>query len=336
VDAWLVHRLTAGRVHATDPSNASRTLLYDLGSGTWDDELLAAFRVPRSVLPEVVPSSGVVAEARAVLPGVPIAGIAGDQQAALFGQACFESGRAKCTYGTGCFLLQHTGTSPVPSRHRLLTTVAWQAGGAAESGRTEYALEGSVFVGGALVQWLRDGLGLIRASEDVERLAASVPDAGGVVLVPAFAGLGAPHWDPRARGTIVGITRGTTAAHVARAALDAIALQVADLLDAMRADSGLALPELRVDGGAARNDLLMQVQADLLGIPVVRSGVTETTALGAAFLAGLAVGAWPDRAALARTWREDRRFEPRASAQGSGALRAAWARAVERSRGWVE
>jgi glycerol kinase len=331
VETWLVHRLTEGKVHATDPSNASRTLLYDIGSRTWDDDLLAAFRVPRSVLPEVVPSSGLVAEARALLPGVPIAGIAGDQQAALFGQACFEAGRAKCTYGTGCFLLQHTGTSPVPSRHRLLTTVAWEVGG-----RTEYALEGSVFVGGALVQWLRDGLGLIRASEDVERLAASVPDAGGVVLVPAFAGLGAPHWDPRARGTIVGLTRGTTAAHVARAALDAIALQVADLLDAMHADSGLTLPELRVDGGAARNDLLMQVQADLLGIPVVRSGVTETTALGAAFLAGLAVGVWSDRAALARTWREDSRFEPRASSQASAALRASWTRAVERSRGWVE
>ena len=327
IDTWLVWNLTGGARHVTDASNAARTLLYDIRKGGWDDELLGIFDVPRAMLPEVCASSEVVGEG---LGGVPIAGIAGDQQAALFGQACFEPGMAKNTYGTGCFLLLHTGTEPVASRNRLLSTVAWRADGV-----TEYALEGSVFVGGAVVQWLRDGLGLIRASRDIEPLAASVPDCGDVFLVPAFAGLGAPHWDPLARGVMIGLTRGTTAGHVARAALDSIAFQVADLLDAMRRDSGVALAELRVDGGAAENDLLLQTQADLLGIPVIRPEVTESTARGAAFLAGLAVGVYRDRAEIADLWAADRVFTPRVDPEEVAARRARWAEAVDRARAWA-
>jgi glycerol kinase len=264
------------------------------------------------------------------LEGVPIAGIAGDQQAALFGQMCREPGMSKNTYGTGCFLLQNIGTSPTRSRQRLVTTVAWRIGA-----RTEYALEGSVFIGGAVVQWIRDGLGLVRAAADIEPLAASVPDNGGVYFVPAFAGLGAPHWDSYARGTIVGITRGTTAGHIARAALESIAYQVADLLDAMRADAGIPLTELRVDGGAAVNDALMQFQADLLGVAVVRPAVTETTALGAAYLAGLAVGFWPSVDAITGQWRVDRRFEPRMAPAAARTLRERWTAALERAKGWA-
>jgi glycerol kinase len=330
MDTWLLHRLTDGRVHATDPTNASRTLLYDIHRGGWDDELLRIFGVPRAMLPEVVPSSGVLGEASRGAPGVPIAGLAGDQQAALVGQACFEAGQAKTTYGTGCFLLLHTGAAPVRSGHRLLTTRACALGGG-----DAFALEGSVFVGGALLQWLRDGLGLVAQPSDVERLAATVPDSGGVRLVPAFAGLGAPHWDPHARGAILGLTQGTRPAHLARAALEAIALQVADVLDAMHADAGLRLPELRVDGGAAASDLLLQIQADLLRIPVVRPKVLETTALGAALLAGSAVGVWKSPRELAATWAEERRFEPRLAASEAEALRDGWARAVERARGWA-
>jgi glycerol kinase len=263
------------------------------------------------------------------LPEAPIAGIAGDQQAALFGQLCTEPGLAKCTYGTGCFLLQNTGDAPVDSRSRLLTTVAWRQGD-----RTAYALEGSVFIGGAVVQWLRDGLGVIKEAREVERLAASVPDSGGVMLVPAFAGLGAPHWDPHARGAMLGITRGTTAAHIARAALDSIAFQVADLLEAMRKDSGVELSELRVDGGACVNDGLLQFQSDLLGVPVVRPAVTETTALGAAYLAGLAVGFWDSPAQIAGQRRIDRRFEPVMPRTRVDALRARWRDALERAKGW--
>jgi len=331
VDSWLVWKLTGGRLHVTDASNASRTLLFDIHSGDWDDELLGLLRIPRSMLPEVRGSSEVYAEAAAGLPiaGVPIAGIAGDQQAALFGQACFTTGLSKNTYGTGCFLLQNTGEEAPASRHKLVTTVAWR-----RDGRTEYALEGSVFIAGAVVQWLRDGLGIIKSSEDVEALAASVPDNGGVYLVPAFAGLGAPHWDAYARGTVVGLTRGTGAAHVARAALESIAYQVADLADAIQSDSGVTLGELRADGGAARNDLLMQFQADLLGVPVLRPAVTETTALGAAYLAGLATGYWKSTSDVARQWRVERRFEPAMPRDRVRELRATWERALERARGW--
>ncbi len=330
IDAWLAWKLTGGALHLTDPSNASRTLLFNIATGDWDDELLELLEVPRAVLPDVRPSSEVYGEATlAAVAGVPIAGIAGDQQAALFGQACFAPGQAKNTYGTGCFALMHVGDVPVKSEHKLLTTVAWGTGG-----RLEYALEGSVFTGGAVVQWLRDGLGLIESSAEVERLAASVDDTGDVFLVPAFTGLGAPHWDPHARGTLIGLTRGTTAAHLARAALEGIAFQVADVLEAMAADSGVELGELAVDGGAARNDLLMQLQADLLGVPIVRPENTETTALGAAYLAGLAVGVWPDRSEI--TTRVERRFEPAMSRDEVAAKRARWARAVERSRDWAE
>jgi glycerol kinase len=332
VDSWLLWKLTNGSQHATDASNASRTMLFDITAGRWDPELLRLFDVPASMLPEVRPSSGVCGRASASL-GLgdsPIAAIAGDQQAALFGQLCLEPGMSKNTYGTGCFLLQNVGTTPKPSRHQLLSTVAWQI-----DGRTDYALEGSVFIGGAVVQWIRDGLELIRSASDIEALATSVPDSGGVVLVPAFTGLGAPHWDPFARGGLFGLTRGTTGAHIARAALEAIAFQVAELLDAMTADSGVALTELRVDGGAAANDTLMQMQADVLGKPVVRSAVTETTALGAAYLAGLAVGLWPSAAALSDRWRADRRFEPARDARSVELQRQRWAEAVRRTRGWT-
>jgi len=330
VDSWLTAQLTGGR-HVVDVTNASRTLLFDIHEARWDDELLELFRVPRALLPEVVATSGHVADIEhAPLLGVPLAALAGDQQAATFGQACFEPGQAKNTYGTGCFLMLNSGTEAAESPARLLTTALWQLQGRP----LEYALEGSIFMAGAVVQWLRDGLGIIRTAADVEKLAASVPDSGGVTFVPAMTGLGAPHWDPYARGTVLGITRGTTAAHIARAALEGIALQVADVVDAMASDSGVPLSELRVDGGASRNDLLMQLQADLLGVTVVRPEITETTALGAAYLAGLAVGFWPDRATIGAMWREERRFEPRLSASELGALRGRWAAAVERAAGW--
>src|ERR1043166_8103052 len=306
IDTWLLWNLTGGKCHVTDPSNASRTMLFNLKTGDWDEELLALFQIPRELLPQIRSSSEIYAlTARDIFEAtVPIAGIAGDQQAALFGQNCFSRGLAKNTYGTGCFMLMNIGSDPVPSRHKLLTTVAWKTG----SG-TEFALEGSVFIGGAVVQWLRDGLGLIKSSADIESLAASVSDNGGVYLVPAFAGLGAPHWDQYARGSISGLTRGTTAGHIARAALEGIAFQVADVLAVMKEDSGIALDELRVDGGASANNLLLQTQADFLGVPVVRPKVIETTALGAAYLAGLATGFWKDRAELHRDWQADHKFK---------------------------
>jgi glycerol kinase len=333
VDAWLIYRLTNGKVHVTDASNASRTLLMNIHTGQWDDELLACFGVPREVLPEIRSSSEVYGSVESVaeLAGVAIAGAAGDQQAALFGQACFEPGLAKNTYGTGCFMLMNTGSKPVDSKNRLLTTVAWQT-----EGKLEYALEGGVFVGGAVVSWLRDGLGIIKSSADVEKLALSVPDNGGVYLVPAFVGLGAPHWDPYARGTIVGITRGTTSGHIARAAVESIALQVADLADAMRSDAQGSLAELRVDGGAAVNDVLLQYQADIMQLPVVRPQVTETTALGAAYLAGMAAGVWKGREAIAGHWKVDRRFEPQMSGDEAATIRARWSEAVRRSQGWAK
>jgi glycerol kinase len=332
VDSWLIWKLTGGTVHVTDVSNASRTMLFNIHTLAWDDELLRLLGVPRSMLPDVRSSSEVYGHVTAELglANLPIAGIAGDQQAALFGQMCVSPGLTKNTYGTGCFLLQNTGTKPVPSRNQLVTTVAWQV-----NGRTEYALEGSVFIGGAVVQWLRDGLGIIQRSSDVEALANSVPDAGGVFLVPAFAGLGAPHWDPYARGMMIGITRGTTAAHIARAAVESIAYQVGDLLDAVQGDAGIPLAELRVDGGAACNDMLMQFQADLLGVPVVRPAVTETTALGAAYLAGLAVGFWPSAEAISGQWQVERRFEPLMAAPDASRLRTRWREAVDRARGWA-
>jgi glycerol kinase len=331
IDSWLIWKLTDGRLHITDASNASRTLLFNIHTLQWDDELLRALRIPRSVLPDVRNSSEVYGEVTTTLglESVSLAGIGGDQQAALFGQMCTSPGLTKNTYGTGCFMLQNTGTKAPESRHKLVTTVAWMRNGGAE-----YALEGSVFIGGAVVQWLRDGLGVIRASSEVEALALSVSDNGGVYLVPAFAGLGAPHWDQHARGVIVGLTRGATAAHIARAALESIAYQSADLLDAMQADAGVKVAELRVDGGAARNDLLMQFQSDLIGAPVVRPQITETTALGAAYLAGLAVGFWKSGDEIARQWRAERRFEPKMPASRARELRASWTRALERAKSW--
>jgi glycerol kinase len=330
VDTWLIWKLTEGRVHATDVTNASRTMLFNIHTGAWDQELLDLFQISLSIMPAVRSSSEIYAEVAGVagLNGIPIAGVAGDQQAALFGQRCTSPGKTKNTYGTGCFMLQNTGSRAVPSTNRLVTTVAWKIGDV-----TEYALEGSVFVGGAVVQWLRDGLGLIRKSEDVEALAKSVPDNGGVYFVPAFVGLGAPHWDSYARGSIFGLTRGTTSGHLARAAVESIAYQVADLLDAMRRDCGHAVPELRVDGGAAANDSLMQFQADILQVPVVRPSVTETTALGAALLAGLAVDFWP-RNQDSSEGKKDRRFQPQMPESQARALRDRWNEAVSRSRNW--
>ena len=332
IDSWLVWQLTSDSTHITDVSNASRTMLFNINTLTWDEDLLKLLRVPASMLPDVRPSSEVYGRVSTSLGagGVPIAGIAGDQQAALFGQMCISPGLTKNTYGTGCFLLQNTGDRPVASRNRLLSTVGWQIGG-----KTMYALEGSVFIGGAVVQWLRDGLGIIRESSEVEALASSVPDSGGVYLVPAFAGLGAPHWDPYARGTIVGITRGTKAGHIARAAVESIAFQVADLLQAVRDDAAIDLSELRVDGGAAANDHLLQFQADLLGVAVVRPKVTETTALGAAYLAGLAVGFWDSIDALAQHWQVDKRFEPSMPSSAVAARRAEWNEALNRSKKWI-
>jgi glycerol kinase len=333
VDSWLLWQLTSGRRHVTDASNASRTLLYNIHTGDWDDDMLRLFGVPRSMLPEVRSSSEVYGEVSANLyaAGAPIAGIAGDQQAALFGQACFAPGMAKNTYGTGCFLLMNTGSVAVPSRNNLLTTIAWRIGG-----KTEYALEGSVFIGGAAVQWLRDELQLVRSAHELDELAASVPDSGGLFLVPAFAGLGAPHWDPYARGTAVGITRGTNRAHFCRAVIEAIALQSADLIGCMEKDSGLRLRELRVDGGASRSRPLMQFQADLLGTPVVRPKSVETTALGAAYLAGLAVGYWENRDDITRNWAIDAKFERNRPEPEMTALRTEWDRALERAKGWVQ
>ncbi len=333
IDSWLLWKLTGGAIHATDASNASRTMLYNIHTRRWDDELLQLLDIPRSVLPEVRSSSEVYGETRAQLFGGPIriAGIAGDQQAALFGQTCFTRGLAKNTYGTGCFLLMNVGTEAVASRHRLLTTVAWQL-----AGKIEYALEGSVFVGGAVVQWLRDGLGIVKSAAEIEPLAASVPDPGGVYLVPAFAGLGAPHWDQYARGTMTGMTRRTSAAHIARAALESIAYQVADVLDVMQQDAGGAIKELRADGGAAVNNLLLQFQADLLRVPVTRPKVTQTTALGAAYLAGLAVGYWNDQRDVEANWAVERTFEPRMGEAEVAHRRGRWREALERSRDWEE
>ncbi|HMD76184.1 MAG TPA: glycerol kinase GlpK [Terracidiphilus sp.] len=333
VDSWLVWHLTSGRRHVTDVTNASRTLLYNIVKGEWDAELLRIFGVPESMLPEVAWSSERVGEVTTTLGlgGVAIAGIAGDQQAALFGQLCWSAGEAKNTYGTGCFLLQNIGGEFVRSKHRLITTVA-----ASAQKRLEYALEGSIFIGGAVVQWLRDNLKLIGASGEVEALAASVPDAGGVVFVPAFVGLGAPHWDAHAGGLLIGLRRDTKPGHIARAALESIAFQVADVLEAVESETGTPLAALRVDGGAAVNDLLMQFQADVLGVPVVRPQVTETTALGAAYLAGLATGFWAGPEELRAKRQGDVRFEPRMAPQERAERRGRWRRAVERAKGWSE
>ncbi|AVC42457.1 glycerol kinase [Achromobacter xylosoxidans] len=337
VDTWLIWQLTGGAVHSTDPSNASRTMLFDLHTQDWNDEILALLNIPRSVLPTIAPSSAVVGESLPEWLGgsIPIAGVAGDQQAATFGQACFKPGMAKNTYGTGCFMLMNVGDKPVQSHNHLLSTVGWGLPAQGQPGwRPAYMLEGGVFVAGAAVQWLRDGLGIIQRSEEIESLAASVADTDDVFMVPAFAGLGAPHWDPYARGTLVGLTRGTTRAHIARATLESIALQSAELLACMNGDSGIALTELRVDGGAARNDLLMQMQADLLGVPVVRPRVPESTALGAAGLAGLAVGFWSDQDEFASKWQAERTFEPSRPDSVREARMRRWRQAVELSKGW--
>jgi glycerol kinase len=329
IDAFLLQRLTGGRVHRTDPSNASRTSLFDLHHFDWSDELCRRFTVPRAVLPEIVPSAGQFGSVQGVpmLPeGLPITGVLGDQQAALFGQACFARGEAKCTFGTGAFLLQNTGAVPVPSQHGLVTTVAWQV-----PGERAYALEGSAFVAGAAVQWLRDGLGVIADAAECQALAESVPDSGGVVVVPAFAGLGAPHWRPEARGLITGLTRGTTRAHLARAVLEGIALQNADLLEAMGKDTGAPLRELKVDGGAAANDLLLQFQADVLGVPIRRPRLLEATAFGAACAAGLGAGLWRDLTALAAAWQEERRFEPDMPSAVVAEHRRRWTDAVAKA-----
>jgi len=329
VDSWLVWKLTDGARHLTDVTNASRTMLFNLQTLAWDDDMLELLQIPRSLLPEVVPSSGTCCHTRGLLEGIPIAGIAGDQQAALFGQMCISPGMVKCTFGTGGFMLLHIGDKPAASRHKLLTTVAWGI-----DGKVEYALEGSMLMAGAVVQWLRDGLEIIRSSAEVEELALSVPDSGGVMLVPAFSGLGAPHWDQYARGALVGMTRGTRRAHIARAALDGIALQAMEVLEAMQSDSGLRIAELRVDGGASANNLLMQMQADVLGVNVIRPQNLEATAMGAAYLAGLAVGYWPDRAAIARQWQVGRTFRPQISPQQRDQKRALWHKALQRALDW--
>ena len=333
IDTFLIWRLTGGRQHVTDVTNASRTLMYDIHALDWDDELLRILGVPRRMLPAVHASSEVYGETEPSLLGaaIPIAGIAGDQQAALFGQACFTPGMAKNTYGTGCFLLMNTGTTPTPSAGGLLTTIAWKVGG-----EVTYALEGAVFIAGAAVQWMRDGLRAIVNSADIEQLATSVPDAGGVYLVPAFVGLGAPHWDPYARGTIIGLTRDTTVGHIARATVDAMAYQSRDVLSLMEKDAGVKLAALRVDGGASVNNALLQFQADLLDVQVRRPVVAETTALGAAYLAGLAVGYWRDLDDVASNWALDREFSPRMDADRRQRLTRGWDRAVERSLNWIE
>lgn len=331
IDSWLIWKLTDGKLHITDVSNASRTMLFNIQTLEWDAELLKIFGIPYEILPEVKSSSEVYGEISSIkeLRGIPISGIAGDQQAALFGQTCFEKGTTKNTYGTGCFILQNTGNKPALSGKKLLTTVAWQI-----KNKTEYALEGSVFIGGAVVQWLRDSLQIIKKSSDVEALANTVSDNGGVFFVPAFVGLGTPYWNQNARGTIVGLTRGTGKAHIARAALESIAFQTADLLESMQADSNTKLSELRVDGGAASNETLLQFQADILQIPVVRSKISETTALGAAYLAGLAIGFWKDKKELSESWSADKSFEPKMNAKKAKNLRADWQRAVAGSLDW--
>ncbi|BAZ49542.1 glycerol kinase [Nostoc sp. NIES-4103] len=329
VDSWLIWKLTDGELHITDATNASRTLLFNIHTQQWDDELLSILNIPHTILPQVQSSSDVYGYTSEGLLGsrIAIAGIAGDQQAATFGQVSLQCGMAKNTYGTGCFLLLNTGKKPVPSYHKLLTTIAWRI-----NGRTDYALEGSVFIAGAVVQWLRDGLGIIKQSADVEALASSVPDNGGVYFVPAFVGLGAPYWDSYARGAIAGLTRGSTSAHIARAALESIAYQTADVIDAMRQDSGLDLSELRVDGGASRNNLLMHFQADILGVPVIRPKITETTALGAAYLAGLAVGYWESQEEIVQQWQIEKQFEPTMSADQRQTLRESWRQAIAQTR----
>jgi glycerol kinase len=335
IDSWLTWKLSGGRLHITDITNASRTLLMNLATGEWDRWMLDLLKIPLACLPRIVPSS--FSQLEPIQLGdrkLSLGAMAGDQQAALFGQACFQPGMAKNTYGTGCFMLMHTGTQPLRSRHRLLSTTACSNRIGPDA--TRYALEGSVFVGGAVVQWLRDGLGLVKNSSEIEALASSEPDHGGVYVVPAFTGLGSPHWDPFARGSIIGITRGTTKGHIARAALEAIAFQSAELLLAMQQDAEHPLRELRVDGGAAKNDLLMQFQADLLGVPVVRPAVTETTALGAAYLAGIAAGFWADENAVTERWKIDRVFEPRMSRDAAEARMTEWGRAVERCLHWAQ
>jgi glycerol kinase len=332
VDSWLLWNLTGGQVHATDVTNASRTLLFNIHTLSWDEELLRLFDIPIGMMPEVRSSSEVYGHTAGKILShrIPIAGIAGDQQAALFGQQCTEAGMVKSTYGTGCFMLMNTGSKPVLSQNNLVTTVAWQIGG-----ETCYALEGSIFIGGAVVQWLRDGLGMIQTAPEVEALAGKAVDNGGVYLVPAFAGLGAPHWNGHARGTMVGLTRGTTAAHLARAALESIAFQTGDVLRCMEKDAGNRIGELRVDGGATANNLLMQIQADVLQADVVRPKVLETTALGAAFLAGLAVGFWKDQAQLKKQWSEEHRFEPQQQPEHAAWLKG-WQRAVKACLAWTE
>ena len=333
IDSWIVWNLTGGEIHVTDVSNASRTMIYNIHTGNWDDELLELMAIPRCILPEVCASSRIYGHTSSGgrLAGIPIAGIAGDQQSALFGQMCTGKGMVKATYGTGCFMLMNTGGKAIKSKNNLLTTVAWKI-----DDRTEYALEGSIFAAGAVVQWLRDGIGLFESAEEIETLAKSVPDNGGIYFVPAFVGLGAPHWDQYARGLIAGITRGTTKGHLARAALEGIAYQVADVLEAMRSDSDIRMNELRVDGGASSNDLLMQFQADILGVPVVRPCVLETTALGAAYLAGLAVGFWKNRDEIADQWKIDQVFIPGKSVEEIGALKNGWRKSLKRSKGWID
>jgi glycerol kinase len=333
VDSWLIWNLTAGKVHVTDVTNACRTMLFNIHTLEWDPELLDLFGIPGQILPEVKSSSEVYGEtAEGLLPrAVPIAGIAGDQQAATFGQMCLAPGSVKSTYGTGCFILCNTGEEPVKSRNNLLTTIAWQL-----NGKTVYALEGSIFIGGAVVQWLRDGLSLINASEEIEQLASSVSDNGGVYFVPAFTGLGAPHWDPYARGLIGGITRGVTSGHIARAALESIAFQVNDVVGSMEDDAGISIAELKVDGGAVVNNLLMQFQADLIGIPVIRPENIETTALGAAYLAGLATGFWGSVDEIRKQWAMDRTFRSKVSTEKRATLKKEWEKAVSRSRSWQE
>ncbi|SFV27794.1 glycerol kinase GlpK [Thermoflavifilum thermophilum] len=333
IDSWLIWNFTRGRVHATDVTNASRTMLFNIHTGQWDPELLALLDIPQSLLPEVVASSGVVAETSGdvLTYPIPIAGIAGDQQAALFGQMCTEPGMVKNTYGTGCFVVMQTGSKPVQSQNRLLTTIAWEI-----NGQLNYALEGSIFIGGAVVQWLRDGLQMIRSSSEIETLARQVPDTGGVYVVPAFTGLGAPHWNQQARGMIVGLTRGSTHAHIARAALESIAYQTYDVVRAMEADTGLSISEMRVDGGAAVNDLLMQFQANILNTQVVRPAIVETTAQGAAYLAGLAVGFWKDIETIRAQWKESKRFIPQMSEPVRTTNLQGWARALKAVRCWAE
>ena len=333
IDSWLIWNFTKGETHVTDVTNASRTMLYNIREQKWDDELLELMDIPVEMLPEVKSSSEIYGHTKTTIFAheVPIAGIAGDQQAALFGQMCLEPGMLKNTYGTGSFIMFNTGEEPIKSENNLLTTVGWQ-----KDGKMTYALEGSIFIAGAVVQWLRDGLGIIQSSSDIEKLALTEENNGGVYLVPAFAGLGAPHWDQRARGTITGLTRGSTAGHIARAALEGIAYQVKDVLDAMKADSGIDIKELRVDGGATVNNTLMQFQSDILRIPLIRPKVLETTALGAAYLAGLAVGFWKNTGEIKKQWQVDKRFEPKMSEDEAKSLLHKWNKAVEKSKGWID